>query len=128
MAMPRKLTVTKIVGLVNALAKLHNFCIDEKDDHVPQIHDNDHFYMMNNDHGYVGVGEHNNNISEEITTPPDLAHGGEHFDEIHRNYLRAQREQYRSIVLPRTQLFNMITEGHWERPTRMGSRNQARRN
>jgi hypothetical protein len=35
--------------------------------------------------------------------------------------LRAQREKFRSTILPRTELFNMITEGHWERPTQMGS-------
>ena len=119
MAMPRKLTIAKIVAMVNALAKLHNFCIDEADTVVPPIHDRDHFFMMNNSHGYVGGN--NNNTSDEVTTPPDLAHGGEHFDEIHRSTLRAQREKFRSTILPRTELFNMITEGHWERPTRMGS-------
>ena len=121
MAMPRKLSISKIVGLVNALAKLHNFCIDETDSLVPSIHDRDHFYMMNNCHGYVGVNDNINN-PEEITTPSDLAHGGEHFDGIHRDVLRTQREQFRSTVLPRTQLFNMITDGHWERPTHMGSK------
>ena len=74
MAMPRKLCVSKIIGMVNALAKLHNYCIDEADQRVPPIHDNDHFYMMNNCHGYVGIT--NNNNPEEIFTPPDLAHGG----------------------------------------------------
>ena len=116
----------KIICLVNALAKLHNFHIDEVEQFVPPILDRDHFYMMNNCHGYVGGA--NNNDPEEITTPPDLAHGGEHFDGIHRNVLRSHQEQMRSYVLPRTILFHMITEGHWERPSRMGSRKRTRDN
>lgn len=31
MAMPRNLSIKKIIAMVNALAKLHNFCIDEHD-------------------------------------------------------------------------------------------------
>ena len=77
----KKSTISKIACLVNAVAKLHNFCIDEKDSNVPPIHDRDHVYMTNKCHGYVGGNNINN--QEEITTPPDLAHSGEHFDGIH---------------------------------------------
>ncbi|KAL7477054.1 hypothetical protein ACHAW6_006566 [Cyclotella cf. meneghiniana] len=118
MAMPRKFTVRKIISLVNSLAKLHNFCIDEADSIVPTIHDRDHFYMMTHEHGYVGI---NNNTSGEITTPPDLAHGGEHFEGIHRNTIREHNNRMDNMCLPRTILYNMIAGGHWKRPTRRGS-------
>jgi hypothetical protein len=30
-AMPQNITIKKVIALVNALAKLHNFCIDQQD-------------------------------------------------------------------------------------------------
>ncbi len=68
-ALPRTLSITKTVGMVNALAKLHNFCIGEADNHVPQTLDRDHFQMMNNPTGYVGE------FFGETLVTPDLAHG-----------------------------------------------------
>jgi len=41
MVMPQTLSVSKIVAMVNALAKLHNFCVDETDGKIPPIHDYD---------------------------------------------------------------------------------------
>ena len=123
MAMPQTLSVSKIVAMVNALAKLHNFCVDETDGKIPPIHDRDHFNMIHNCHGYVGINNTNN--LDEITTPSDLAHGGEHFEGLHRHIARTQRvqqEESQPIALPRSVLFKMIVDGHWERPTRLGSR------
>lgn len=102
-AMPCKLTISKIVGMVNSLAKLRNFCIDEMDGRVSPTHDRDHFYKINNCHGYVS-GNSNEN-SEEIMTPSYLVHG-EHFDRIYRNILLLHQEEMMSIVLPRTYLLN----------------------
>ena len=122
MAMPHKLNISKIVVIVNSLAKLHNFCIDEKNGRVPMIHNSDHFYMINNCNG--NVSGNSNEKLEDIMTPSNLDHGGEHFDGIRHNILHSQQEEMRSIVLPRTYLFNMITMGQWEWPTRIGNRRQ----
>jgi hypothetical protein len=122
MAMPRNLTVTKVVALVIALAKLHNFCIGESDvvPPVPQVFDRDRYHMMNRRGGYVGLG--NDNPQQNTVVPTDLIHLGEHFDDVPEAVLRSRRRQNAQNQLPRTQLFNMIVDGHWTRPTRVGSR------
>ena len=53
MAMPRNIWVAKVVAHVIALAKLHNFCIEETNvqERVPPMLDRDRFYMMNADSG-----------------------------------------------------------------------------
>jgi len=62
--------------------------------------------------GYVGINNTNN--LDEITTPSDLAHGGEHFEGLHCHIARVQQEESQPIVLPRSVLFKMIVDGHWE--------------
>jgi len=117
-AMPRNISVQKIVGLVMALAKLHNFCISESNivTRVPQMWERDRMNIMNTDSGYVGLG--NDNPQQTTLVPTELMHLGEHFNDIPQNVLRAQRRQSVVGELPRTTLFNMIVDGHWQRPTR----------
>ena len=117
-AMPRNISVQKIVGLVMALAKLHNFCIGESNivTRVPQMWERDRMNIMNTDSGYVGLGS--DNPQQTTLVPTELMHLGEHFNDIPQNVLRAQRRQSVVGELQRTTLFNMIVDGHWQRPTR----------
>jgi hypothetical protein len=84
MAMQRNLTVKKIIALVNALAKLHNFCIEETDDNatgggngggggggqhgkeVPPLLNRDTHFITNNSHGHVGLGIDNMHQSTAV--------------------------------------------------------------
>jgi hypothetical protein len=76
---------------------------------------------MNMSSGYVGLN--NDNPQQTTRVPPELMHLGEHFNDIPRNDLRAQRREIMDNVLPRTVLFNMIVDGHWQRPgARLGNR------
>ena len=126
-AMPRNIRIQKITALVTALAKLHNFCISEADgvDGVPALLNRDTHYITNNIHGHVGLG--NDNILQNTVVPTDLMHLGEHFGDVTENILHYHREQNRKIELPRTKLFNMIVDGHWERPTRLTDYDRRRR-
>ena len=122
MAIPRNISVMKVVSLVIALAKLHNFCIGESNipERVPQLFDRDRFHIMNADGGYVGLG--NDDQQQDTVVPTDLMHAGEHFNDLPDNLLRLHRRRHERIELPRARLFQMIVDGHWQRPTRLGSR------
>jgi hypothetical protein len=126
MAIPRNVSVKKVVALVNALAKLHNFCIGESNvpERVPQVFERDMFHMMNADAGYVGMGSGSDDQQQTTTgaVPTDLLNAGEHFDDVPDSLLRLHWRQHAGIELPWARLFQMIVDGHWQRPTRLGSR------
>ena len=117
MAMPRNISVPKTVALVIALAKIHNFCIEESNipERVPQMLERDRCHMMNAQAGYVGL--RNDDPQQSIEVPTDLIHLGEHFNDVPENLLRLQRRRNAGLVLPRTCLLQMIVDGHWQRPT-----------
>ena len=118
-AMPRNLSIAKIVALVNALAKLHNFCINETDNYqrVPQMLHRDCSHMMNQRTGYVGLSM--GDQQHDTAVPEDLLHNGEHFHDVSDSFIREHRRRNQTQQLPRTHLHLMIAEGHWERPIRM---------
>ena len=126
-AMPRNLSITKIVALVNALAKLHNFCINETDKYqrVPQMLHRDRSHMMNQHTGYVGLSTVD--PQHDTAVPLDLLHNGDHFRDVSDSFIRDHRRRNRPEQLPRTHLHKMIAEDHWERPKRMNSSARCRR-
>jgi hypothetical protein len=77
--MPRKITVKKTVALVTCLAKLHNFCIDERDKQ-DRIYAPDEAYIEM--HGAVPLDSVTNADHQQI--PVQLLGGGDHFDDITR--------------------------------------------
>ena len=77
-AIPMNVSVQKTVALVCALAKLHNFCIDEDGTDVPSATEHDEWTGEMT--GAIRLVE-----SEEHTgamVPEQLLHAGEHFDDI----------------------------------------------
>ena len=93
MAMPRNLSVAKVVCMVIALAKLHNFCIGESDAPerraIPQLLDRDRNHMMNASTGYVGLRNDNPEQTSAVV-PIDLLHLGEHFSDIPQSLIKHQ--------------------------------------
>ena len=122
MAIPRNIGVTCIIALVNALAKLHNFCIGESNvlERLPRMYDKDRLHIMNADSGYIGLG--NDNPQQNTLVPTTLMHAGEHFDDIARNDLRSRQWQSAGNELPQTQLSNFIADRHWQWPTSVCNR------
>ena len=78
----------KIVTLVIACAKLHNFYIGETNIHeqIWQNLDRDRLHMMNVCGGYVGL--RNDDPQQNTVVPTDLMHLGEHFNDVPNNLLR----------------------------------------
>ena len=96
-AIPLNITISKMIALVHALAKLHNFCIDEQesdpnfsgDNSIPETMQNDEDHIMMQDEGYIPMNV--NDTGECI--PVGLVDGGHHLDDVPR---AAQR--HRSAV------------------------------
>jgi len=114
--MPRNLSVVKVVAIVNSLARLHNFGIGEVDTRkVPQVFVDDVRNINHNRSGHVDLTFGDNKCDVPVLV--DLMHGGEHFMDVPRGYIHARQSP--PDQLPRTNIFNLIVDGHWERPTRL---------
>ena len=113
--MPKGLSITKIVALVNALAKLHNFCIDEKDGtNIPEQLSGDHLLMMNDCNGYVPMEP---SADHQGVIPAALMNGGHHFQDVPRNIRRNRRQSNIAELLPRQLLLQQVIDSHMTRPT-----------
>ena len=100
----------------NSLAHLHNFCIGEVNTRkVPQVFVDDVRNINHNRSGHVDLTFGGNKY--DVPVPVDLMHGGEHLMDVPRGYIRARQSP--PDQLPRTNIFNLIVDGHWERPTRL---------
>ncbi len=114
MAMPKGLRIRRIIALVNALAKLHNFCIDENDkNNLLQPLSSDTLNMMNDANGYVPMEasrEHGMHL------PMVLMNGGDHFHDVPRNVRRQNERQYSDANLPRQRLLQQVVDSHLKRP------------
>jgi hypothetical protein len=86
MAMPKGLSIPKIIALVNTLAKLHNFCIDENDGtKIPEQLNIDNLHMMNDSNGYVPLEV---NADHGTLVSSALMDGCHHFADIPRHIRR----------------------------------------
>ncbi len=119
MAIPFGITIKKTIALVNCLAKLHNFCIDEVDTAAEGLGE-DVVYIQSRESGYVPMVA-NNSIREilgaEVQTPDSLIGGGDHFDEVPRSMRRGGRASASAeLILPRTKLCKHVEDMHAVRP------------
>ena len=112
--LPKKVTVKKAVSLVLALARLHNFCIDENQsiESLP-ARDTSHIEQV----GGVPL------VVEDETdqaVPRQLIGGGEHFDDIDRNERRRRQRRFNNILLPRERLLASVIDQDLRRPVPQG--------
>lgn len=124
MAMPLGLSIKKTIAMVNALAKLHNFCIDEVDGSSGDYSVVDHplaedaANIVNCPDGSVPVVR-NDQVHEilgiNVDTPESLIGGGEHFDDVPRANRR--RRDVDQSMLPRTKLCKHVEDTHKVRPS-----------
>ena len=114
-AIPVNIPISRAVALVMALAKLHNFCIDETDaDGIPSISPADDLEI-----------EMQGGVPLETTQmlPEQLLHVGHHFDDIDRNSHRRRTRQYQSAARvqaqqqPRDRLHEQVANANLRRPT-----------
>jgi hypothetical protein len=116
MAMPRGLSIGRIIALVNALAKLHNFCIEEVEGGklILQQLDIDTNNIMNNEDGFVPMETNNNN--DDILLPRVLMDAVHHFCDLPRNVRRQRERIEKECNLPRQQLLTQVINSHLARP------------
>jgi DDE superfamily endonuclease len=114
-------TVAKTVALVLALAKLHNYCLDEDHHVTPDLSylPNDEWNMEMNGGVPLVTVTHDGGV-----TPQQLLNGGNHFDDlggIPGQYNRQRRYNYMSernrVPMPRDQLHSYIVSRGLTRPT-----------
>lgn len=129
MAMPMGFTIKKTIALVNCLAKLHNFCIDEVDGSsgvfsVDQPLAEDAANIASNIAGSVPMVR-NEQVREtlgiNVDTPDGLIAGGEHFEDVPRAN-RRQRDVDQNM-LPRTKLCKHVEDMQKVRPSTRKRRN-----
>jgi hypothetical protein len=108
-AMPKNLRIHKIICLVQALAKLHNFCIDRQELSAGELHPCDFASLIRNSDGYVSLArtEHSHEL-----VPVQLLNGCDHFDDVERG---SRNRQY-AENLPRQRLCEMVQRQHLVRP------------
>jgi len=104
------ITIQKTVALVNALAKLHNYCIDCKDgtDTVCEPTAEDLANITTSEGGYVSMVRVD---ACDVELPVPLMDAGHHFDTIPRSHRRSADRQ-----LPRTLLLNKVVASDMTRP------------
>ena len=120
MALHYSISIPRIVGLVNCLARLHNFCILETDRlgrrmqriNLRQRLAIDVQYMMETSGGYIGFQRTENG---ELV-PADLLNAVEPFVDVAPNLIRNHRHRNPEEGLPRSRLHNMIADNHYRRP------------
>jgi hypothetical protein len=83
--MTLNIAIVRTVAMVNCLARLHNFCIDEADQfgEVSRVEEQlplDFENMINNPDGYVPFLTMDNN-NNGIVIPAEIMDTGHHFDD-----------------------------------------------
>ena len=118
-AMPMGIAIKKTIGLVIALMKLHNFCINEVDRVRGTMEDEttrtssaaDSFHFMNQAEGFVPL-----DAVEEEVIPTQLLGAGNHFDDIPRT----SRYHQTGVAInqrPRMELHEKVINSHKVRPS-----------
>jgi hypothetical protein len=123
-AIPSSIGIRKTTALVTALCKLHNYCIDRRlagiscsDDVVvpsPLAEDSAEIAIR----GGIPMEQQAEGLNH--SSPEQLLHGGEHFDDVSRTLIRQmEREEMRvgEDFLPRDILHDSVIEQGLTRPT-----------
>lgn len=119
MAMPKNLSIKKIILLVNVLARLHNFCINElpiDDQGIPVELNADTVNMMNDINGYVTMDTVE---GREVRIPTALMHGGEHFQDISRSQKNQHNRKHPDDRTPRNLLLHRVINSLMKRPVKV---------
>ena len=113
MAISNKITATRMIALVNTLARLHNFCLEEL---IPDQLEIDTEIIINWEEGYVALEDSN---VHRIPMPTTLMDVGHHFKDVPRI---AQRNRCVNNTtggeedMPRFLLHDVVLNSHSRRP------------
>jgi hypothetical protein len=113
MVISNKITVTRTIALVNTLARLHNFCLEELiPDQLEIVTEN----IINWEEGYVALEDSN---VHRIPMPITLMDAGHHFEEVPRIARRNRlvNNTTGEEDMPRNLLHDVVLNSHSRRPT-----------
>ena len=112
MAISNKITVTRTIALVNTLARLHNFCLE---DSIPDQLEIDTENIINWEEGYVALEDSN---VHRIPMPITLMDAGHHFEEVPRiaRRNRCVNNTTDEEDMPRNLLHDVVLKSHSRRP------------
>jgi hypothetical protein len=114
-AIPKGISVRKTTSLVCALAKLHNFCIEQTDTFILPVLPEDEFRLVTQPSGSIPLedrgahddgmdGAHDDGMDDDGddgVVPVQLIGGGEHFEDVPGEVRQITRRRYNNIRLPR---------------------------
>ena len=111
MVISNKITVTRTIALVNTLARLYNFCLE---DLIPDQLEIDTENIINLEEGYVALEDSN---VHRIPMPTTLMDAGHHFEEVpwiaRRNRVNnttGEEDMHRNL------LHDVVLNSHSRRP------------
>ena len=115
-ALPWQYSMEKKTGMVNSLCRLHNFCIDAKNEPTQQISQTANDSLNMEIGGAITLSQTNIDGQDELI-PDQLLHGGAHFDDDPGQSMR-RAAATRQGELPRDIMFQNILENDLRRPSR----------
>jgi DDE superfamily endonuclease len=126
-AIPCGISIRKTTSLVLALAKLHNFCIDQDDISILPSTSVDAFRLATQTNGSVPLEDldvDDDDMTDSNTTAPtQLLGGGEHFDDLPLDVRQLSRRRYVGVRLPRELLAeDIVRENNYRRPRPKGTK------
>ena len=125
-AIPRGISVQKTIALVNCLAKLHNFCIDqttEEDIGIPDVLPIDRpIRITGSTRTNAAIATDRFITLDEVAdadgpVPTQLLGGGEHFDDLPSPLRRPRNASEHEKTLPRYRLHQIVIDSHMVRPS-----------
>jgi hypothetical protein len=121
-AIPMNVSLKRAVALVIALAKLHNFCINEADGlRIPPVTEADDLAIS-----LRGGVPLQMSAAAGMALPRQLLGGGHHFADMNRSARRVresearQHAQENNELLPRERLHNLVQAAKLSRPVPTG--------
>ena len=123
-AIPKGITLRKTTALVLALAKIHNFCIDQTDTTILPTTVEDEFRLMSRASGSIPleIPTDDEDVTMENRVPRQLIGGGEHFEDVPREVREVRRRRFNDVRLPRERLAeDVVRENNYRRPRLRGT-------
>jgi hypothetical protein len=106
---PFGISIRKTISFLLALAKIHNFCIDQDNTSILPSTSVDKLRLVSQTNGSVPLehldGDYDDMADDNTTVPRQLIDGGEHFDDLPLNIWQLSRRRYLGVPPPRTSTF-----------------------
>ncbi len=115
-ALSHSIPLTRIVALVNTLARLHNYFIDEAD----HLWVKDNMYMMENENGFIKLQP---SAVRGLSIPTDLLSSVKNFVDVSDTLLWQHQYNNPEERLPRFRLHATIADWHYQQPAANARKN-----